>query len=180
FLTGVVLFTLASAACGLAGDQVVLIIARFIQGFGGAVASSVILALIVTEFPRPGERAIAMSVYTFIISSGGSIGLLAGGVLTQSLGWHWIFFINVPIGIATFALGRVLINETKRLGLGQRVDVLGSILVTVALMLGVYAIVKATEYGWLSAHTLGFGGASLALLGVFAAVESRLANPMFP
>src|SRR5437588_12676334 len=137
FLTGLVMFTLASVACGLADGQVVLIVARFVQGLGGAVASAAVLALLVTEFPQPRERAIAMSVYTFIIASGGSIGLLAGGVLTQSLSWHWIFFINVPIGIATFALGRVLINETKRLGLGQRGDVLGSILVTVALMLGV-------------------------------------------
>ena len=180
FLIGLVVFTLASVACGIANDQVVLIVARFIQGLGGAVASAAVLALLVTEFPKPSERAIAMSVYTFIVSSGGSIGLLAGGVLTQSLSWHWIFFINVPIGIVTFLLGRVLISETERPGLGQGVDVLGSLLVTLSLMLGVYAIVKATEYGWISAHTLGFGGAALALLAVFVAVESRLKNPMFP
>jgi EmrB/QacA subfamily drug resistance transporter len=180
FLTGLVVFTLASVACGLASDQVFLIAARFVQGLGGAVASAAVLALLVTEFPQPGERAIALSVYTFIIASGGSIGLLAGGVLTQALDWHWIFFINVPIGIATLLLGRVLINETERVGLGRHVDVLGSVLVTVALMIGVYAIVKATEYGWVSAHTLGFGAASLGLLGVFGVVESRLANPMFP
>jgi EmrB/QacA subfamily drug resistance transporter len=180
FLTGLVVFTLASAACGLAGSQAVLIVARFVQGLGGAVASAAVLALLITEFPKPSERAIALSVYTFIISSGGSIGLLAGGVLTQSLSWHWIFFINIPIGILTFALGRALITETNRLGLGHGVDVLGALLVTVALMLGVYAIVKVTEYGWLSAHTLGFGAASLALLTAFVAVESRLKNPMFP
>jgi EmrB/QacA subfamily drug resistance transporter len=180
FLTGLVVFTLASVACGLADDQLLLIGARFIQGLGGAVASAAVLALLVTEFPQPRERAIAMSVYTFIIAGGGSIGLLAGGVLTQALSWHWIFFINVPIGIATFVLGRALINETERVGLGQRIDVVGAALVTVALMLGVYAIVKATEYGWLSVHTLGFGAVSLALLGVFAAVESRVPNPMFP
>jgi EmrB/QacA subfamily drug resistance transporter len=180
FLTGLVLFTAASVVCGLAGDQVMLIVARFLQGLGGAVASAAVLALLVTEFPQPRERAIAMSVYTFIISSGGSIGLLAGGVLTQSLSWHWIFFINVPIGLLTFVLGRALINETERLPLRQRVDVPGALLVTVALMLGVYAIVKASAYGWLSTHTLGFAGASLALLGVFAAFESRVANPMFP
>jgi EmrB/QacA subfamily drug resistance transporter len=180
FLTGLVVFTLASVACGLADSQVLLIGARFLQGLGGAVASAAVLALLVTEFSEPHERAIAMSVYTFIIASGGSIGLLAGGVLTQAINWHWIFFINVPIGILTFALGRALINETARLGLGRGIDVVGSVLVTVALMLGVYAIVKATEYGWVSAHTLGFGAASLALLAVFVAVESRLANPMFP
>jgi EmrB/QacA subfamily drug resistance transporter len=180
FLVGLVVFTLASMACGIANDQVQLIVARFIQGLGGAVASAAVLALLITEFPKPSERAIAMSVYTFIVSSGGSIGLLAGGVLTQSLSWHWIFFINVPIGVVTFVLGRALISETARPGLGQGVDVLGALLVTVSLMLGVYAIVKATEYGWVSAHTLGFGAASLALLAVFVAVESRLKNPMFP
>ncbi len=180
FLIGLVVFTLASIVCGLSTSQVELIVARFVLGLGGAVASAAVLALLVTEFPKPSERAIALSVYTFIISSGGSIGLLAGGVLTQSVNWHWIFFINVPIGIVTFTLGRALINETKRLGLGQGVDVVGGVLVTVALMLGVYAIVKATEYGWVSAHTIGFGTAALALLGVFVAVESRLANPMFP
>jgi EmrB/QacA subfamily drug resistance transporter len=180
FLIGLVVFTLASVACGLAGDQAMLIGARFVQGLGGAVASAAVLALLVTEFPRPHERAIAMSVYTFIISSGGSIGLLAGGVLTQTASWHWIFFINVPIGILTFALGSVLISETQRLGTGRGIDVVGSLLVTVALMLGVYAIVKASEYGWVSAHTIGFGAAALALLAVFVAVESRLTNPMFP
>jgi EmrB/QacA subfamily drug resistance transporter len=180
FLIGLVMFTLASVGCGLADGQDILIAARFLQGLGGAVASAAVLALLVTEFPRPHERAIAMSVYTFIISSGGSIGLLAGGVLTQAVSWHWIFFINVPIGVLTFVLGRALINETARIEGGHGIDVSGSLLVTVALMLGVYAIVKASQYGWVSAHTLGFGAASLALLGVFVAVESRLAHPMFP
>ena len=180
FLSGLVLFTVASTVCGIANDQVVLIVARFVQGLGGAVASAVILAIIVTGFPRPDERAIAMSVYTFIVSSGGSIGLLAGGILTQSISWHWIFFINVPIGIATFLLGRVLIEETEAIGLDGGVDVLGSVLMTVSAILGVYAIVKATEYGWGSAHTLGFGGVSLGLLAAFVALEARLANPIFP
>ena len=122
-----------------------------------------------------------MSVYTFIVSSGGSIGLLAGGVLTQSLSWHWIFFINVPIGILTFVLGRALITETDRPGLGQGVDVLGALLVTVALMLGVYAIVKATEYGWVSAHTLGFGARVRSRCSAaFVAVESRIEQPDVP
>jgi EmrB/QacA subfamily drug resistance transporter len=180
FLIGLVMFTLASVGCGLADGQGALIAARFAQGLGGAVASAAVLALLITEFPRPHERTIAMSVYTFIVSSGGSIGLLAGGALTQAVNWHWIFFINVPIGALTFVLGRILINETERLEGGHGIDVIGSLLVTVALMLGVYAIVKASQYGWVSAHTLGFGAAALALLGVFVAVESRLAHPMFP
>jgi EmrB/QacA subfamily drug resistance transporter len=180
FLSGLALFTLASISCGLAQDQLTLVIARFVQGVGGAVSSAVILAILVTEFREARERAIAMSVYTFVVSSGGSIGLLAGGALTQAIDWHWIFFINVPIGIVTFVLGRILIAETPGLGFDRGVDWLGSVLVTVATMTGIYAIVKAAEFGWGSAHTLGFGGAALALLAVFARVESRLANPIFP
>jgi EmrB/QacA subfamily drug resistance transporter len=180
FLIGVALFTLASVACGLADDQVVLIVARFVQGLAAAVASAAVLALLVTEFPRPDERAIAMSVYTFIMAGGGSLGLLAGGVLTQSVSWHWIFFINVPIGIATFVLARALIPETETIGTGEGIDVLGSAMVTVALMLGVYAIVKTADFGWASLHTLGFGGAGVALLGAFVAYEARIANPIFP
>jgi EmrB/QacA subfamily drug resistance transporter len=180
FLSGLVLFVAASAVCGLAQDQLVLIAARFIQGLGGAIASSVILAMIVTEFPKPSERAIAMSVYTFIISSGGSIGLLAGGALTQSINWHWIFFINLPIGLATLALGYVLIAESPRLGLDRGVDWLGSLLVTVATMVGVYAIVKAAQYGWGSAHTLGFATLAAVLLAAFGVLETRLRDPIFP
>jgi EmrB/QacA subfamily drug resistance transporter len=180
FLSGLALFTFASISCGLAQDQLTLIIARFVQGVGGAISSAVILAILVTEFREARERAIAMSVYTFVVSSGGSIGLLAGGALTQSLDWHWIFFINVPIGIATFVLGRILIAETPGLGLDRGVDWLGSVLVTVATMTGIYAIVKAADYGWGSAHTLGFGAAALVLLAAFAVLESRLRNPIFP
>ncbi len=180
FLAGLVLFTAASALCGLAESQGTLIAARFIQGLGGAVASSVILALIVTEFRAPRERAIAMSVYTFIVSSGGSIGLLAGGSLTEALNWHWIFFINLPIGAAAFLLGRVLIEESPAPGLRRGVDWLGALLMTGATMLVVYAIVKAGEFGWGSAHTLGFAGAGLALLAAFAALEARLRDPIFP
>ena len=180
FLAGLALFTLASASCGLAQDQATLIAARFVQGLGGAVASAVILAILVTDFPKPSERAIAMSVYTFVVSSGGSIGLLAGGALTESINWHWIFFINVPIGAAAFLLGRVLIAQSPGQGLDRGVDWLGALLMTVATMLGVYTIVKASHYGWGSAHTLGFGAASVALGAAFALLESRLRDPIFP
>src|ERR1700716_2523106 len=134
FLSGVVLFTLASAMCSLAHDQASLIAARFVQGIGGAVSSSVIVAIIVTEFPEPLARARAMSTYVFVAVGGGSIGLLLGGALTQTGDWHWIFFINLPIGLLAILLGRVLIRDNDGLGLSQGVDVLGSILVTLALM----------------------------------------------
>jgi EmrB/QacA subfamily drug resistance transporter len=180
FLAGVVLFTASSALCGLAQDQTLLIAARFLQGLGGAMASSVIVALLVIEFTQPAERAQAMSVYTFVVVAGGSIGLVAGGLLTQSISWHWIFFVNLPIGLVTLLLGAALIRENEGLGLAQGVDVLGSVLITGALMALVYTIVTSTEAGWLSAHTLGFGGAALALLAAFAVLESRLANPIVP
>ncbi len=180
FLSGVLLFTLASAVCGLAQDQAVLIAARFVQGAGGALSVSVILAIIVTEFPHPLERAKAMGAYMFVVVSGGSIGLLAGGILTQAINWHWIFFINLPIGAATLLLGRRLIQENEGIGLRGGVDVLGSILVTVALMVGVYAIVEVPRYGWSSSHTLVFGATALALLAAFLRVEATVANPIMP
>jgi EmrB/QacA subfamily drug resistance transporter len=180
FLTGLVMFTVASVLCGIADSQALLIGARLLQGVGGAVASSVILAIIVTEFPERVEQAKAMGLYAFVSAGGGSIGLLAGGVLTQSLDWHWIFFVNVPIGLLAFALGRALIVENEGIGLAGGVDVLGSILITLATMLGAFAIVKSTEYGLLSARTLGVGAGSLVLLGAFLALESRLENPIMP
>jgi EmrB/QacA subfamily drug resistance transporter len=180
FLAGISLFTLSSVACGLATDQAMLIIGRFVQGLGGALSASVIIAIIVTEFPDHHERSKAMSAYIFVAIGGGSIGLLVGGVLTQAVNWHWIFFINVPIGIATFFVGRVLILENVGLGVRNGVDVTGSVLVTLALLVGIYAIIEATQYGWISAHTLGFGGAAVALLVAFFVLESRLDNPIMP
>jgi EmrB/QacA subfamily drug resistance transporter len=180
FLSGLVLFTAASIFCGLASSQGMLIAGRFVQGIGGAVASAVILAIIVTEFPEKAEQAKAMGMYAFVSAGGGSIGLLAGGALTQSLSWHWIFFVNVPIGIITFVLGSALIVENRGIGLAGGVDVAGSILITLATMLGAFAIVKSTEYGLLSARTLGVGGAALVLLGAFFTLESRISNPIMP
>jgi EmrB/QacA subfamily drug resistance transporter len=180
FLAGVVVFTAASALCGLAPSQGFLIAARFIQGIGAAMQASVILAIIVTEFPEPGDRARAMSAYVFVAVAGGSLGLLAGGALTQALSWHWIFFVNLPIGAATLALGRALIPQDTGLGLAHGVDWFGSILVTVSLMVAVYAIVQATSHGWGSSQVLGFGALSIALMGMFLTVESRIENPIMP
>jgi MFS family permease len=157
-----------------------LIAARLIQGAGGAVASAVILAIIVTEFQDAREQAKAMGLYAFVSAGGGSIGLLAGGVLTQSLSWHWIFFVNVPIGAFAFVFGSMLIKENEGIGLAGGVDVLGSLLITVATMLGAYAIVKSSQYGLFSARTLAVGGAAAALVGAFLALESRIANPIMP
>jgi MFS family permease len=180
FLAGLVLFTAASVLCGVAGSQAMLIAARLLQGMGGAVASSVILAIIVTEFPRAREQARAMGMYAFVSAGGGSIGLLAGGALTQSLDWHWIFFVNVPIGAVAFALGWILIEENAGIGLGGGIDVVGSILITLATMLGAFAIVKSTDYGLFSGRTLAAGGGSLALLAGFLALEARIRNPIMP
>jgi len=180
FLWGVALFTLASMACGLSGSRGLLIAARFVQGIGGAIAFSVTIALIVSEFPGTVERAKAMSVYMFVAVGGGSVGLLLGGLMVQSLDWHWIFFINAPIGVATLLLGRAYIDESESLGLRDGVDVAGAVLVTVALMLGVYAIIGSADHGWISAHTLGWGGASVALLVAFVVLEARIARPILP
>jgi EmrB/QacA subfamily drug resistance transporter len=180
FLAGVVVFTVASVLSGMAHDPVTLIGARFLQGLGAAFSAGVILALIVTRFPKPQERAQAMSVFTFVVAGGGSLGLLAGGMLTQMINWHWIFFINLPIGVGTLLLGWWLIEENDGIGLGHGVDVAGSILVSAAMMLGVYAIVTASDQGWGSAHTLGFGGVAVLLLVAFLGLEARLQNPILP
>ena len=180
FLSGVVLFTASSVLCGIAPDQAVLITGRFLQGAGGALSASVIVAIIVTEFPDPGDRARALSAYIFVAVGGGSIGLLVGGVITQVLSWHWIFFINVPVGVLTFVFGRILIDENVGLGVRGGVDIAGSLLVTAALMVGIYAIVTAGEEGWGSDHTMGFGALALILLTSFFLLEAKRANPIMP
>jgi EmrB/QacA subfamily drug resistance transporter len=181
FLTGVAVFTVASALCGVAPSEGLLIGARFLQGIGAALCASVILAIIVTEFTGATDQAKAMSAYVFVAVAGGSLGLLLGGVLTQALSWHWIFFVNLPIGAATFALGRALIPDDRTAGLRARsVDWLGSLLVTVSLMTAVYAIVQATSHGWGSIQVLGFGAVAAVLMAAFLAVEARIANPIMP
>jgi EmrB/QacA subfamily drug resistance transporter len=180
FLLGVTIFTAASVLCGAAWSQDVLIGARFIQGIGAAMQASVILAIIVTEFPAPAERARAMSAYVFVAVAGGSLGLLAGGALTQALNWHWIFFVNLPIGLATLAMGRSLIPNDSGLGLREGIDWLGSALVTLSLMTGVYAIVQATGHGWGSEQVLVPGAVAVALMAGFLTWESRVANPIMP
>jgi EmrB/QacA subfamily drug resistance transporter len=180
FLSGLVVFTAASLLCGVASTQAELIGARLLQGAGAAAQASVILAIIVTEFPGAAERARAMGAYVFVSVAGGSLGLLAGGLLTQALSWHWVFFVNLPIGIATFVLGRAFIRADRGIGLGHGVDWVGSLLVTASLMSAIYAIVAATTHGWVSAHVLGMGAVAAALMAAFIALEARIENPIMP
>jgi EmrB/QacA subfamily drug resistance transporter len=180
FMLGLAVFTVASLLCALAQTQGLLIGARFVQGVGGAMTSAVILGMIVTMFPEPREQAKAIGVYSFVASAGGSIGLLAGGALTEAINWHWIFFVNLPIGLATALLALRLVDRDDGIGLGLGADVLGAILVTAALMLGVYTILEVGDYGWGSLHTLGLGAISLALLAAFVVRQARSSNPLMP
>jgi EmrB/QacA subfamily drug resistance transporter len=181
FMGGLALFTLASLACGLAQSQGVLIAARFIQGVGGAATSAVILGMVVTMFPEPGEQGKAIGVYSFVAAAGASIGLLLGGVVTQAINWHWIFFINLPIGVVTALLASRLVERDGEVpGLHRGIDIGGAALVTSAVMLAVYTIVKASDYGFGSAHTLGLGALSLLLLAAFVWRESVAREPLIP
>jgi EmrB/QacA subfamily drug resistance transporter len=180
FLSGLAVFTGASLLCALAQSQGLLIGARFLQGIGGALASAVILGMIVTMFPEPREQAKAIGVYTFVAVAGGSIGLLAGGVLTETINWHWIFFVNLPIGVATALLALRLVDPGEGIGLGRGVDALGALLLTGGLMIAVYAILEAGEKGWGSTETLAFGGGGVALVAAFIVRQTRIANPLVP
>jgi EmrB/QacA subfamily drug resistance transporter len=180
FMVGLTVFIAASLLCGVAQSQELLVGARFVQGVGGAMTSAVILGMIVTMFPQPREQAKAIGVYSFVASAGASIGLLAGGALTQAINWHWIFFVNLPIGMVTALLAVRLIDRDRGIGLGRGADVPGAVLVTGALMLAVYTIVKATDYGWGSSHTLGFGAVALTLLAAFFVREARASHPLIP
>src|SRR5213595_124591 len=165
FLAGLGVFTAASLLCGAAQSQEVLVAARFVQGVGGAMASAVVLGMIVTMFPEPREQAKAIGVYSFVAAAGASVGLLAGGILTQAINWHWIFFVNIPIGIATGVIASRLLQRDRGIGFGDGADVPGAVLITSSLMLGVYTIVKpAADHGWGSSQALSLGALSVLLL----------------
>jgi EmrB/QacA subfamily drug resistance transporter len=180
FLAGISLFTLASLVCGLSTSQELLLGARAVQGVGGAIASAVSLSLMMTLFTEPADRAKAMGVFGFVAAGGGSIGVTLGGILTDSLDWHWIFLVNFPIGLIVVALSLRLLPAARIEGAGVKLDVAGAITVTSSLMLAVYAIVNGNQKGWTSAQTLGLLGASAALLGVFLVIESRVDSPLMP
>jgi EmrB/QacA subfamily drug resistance transporter len=181
FLIGLAVFTVASAVCGFAVNQQTLVVARFVQGAGGALTSAVVLGMIVTMFPAPQEQAKAICVFAFVASAGGAVGLLAGGVIAQAISWHWIFFVNVPIGVAVALASLRLVPTDQGQGFGAGADVAGAAMVTGALMLAVYTIVKpAAEKGWLASETLALGALSLALLVGFVARQRYAASPLMP
>jgi EmrB/QacA subfamily drug resistance transporter len=179
-LLGITLFTLASLACGLAQGQALLVAARALQGVGGAVVSAVSLSLIMDLFRTPGDRAKAMGVYGFVCAGGGSIGVLLGGLLTSALSWHWIFLVNLPIGVAVYALSLALIPNLPGSANGQRLDVGGAVTITSSLMLAVYAVVNGNEAGWVATSTLVLLAAAVVLLLAFLLIESRVTNPLMP
>jgi EmrB/QacA subfamily drug resistance transporter len=180
FLVGMAVFTFASLLCGVAQTQETLVAARFLQGAGGALTSSVILGIIVTMFREPEEQAKAIGVFSFVAAGGASLGLLLGGVITQALNWHWIFFVNIPIGIATFVLARRLVPHEEGIGLREGADVPGGALITAALMLGVYALLEAPRYGWASTRTLGLLTLTAVLFAGFVAREATARTPLVP
>jgi EmrB/QacA subfamily drug resistance transporter len=180
FLLGLVLFTLASAACGLSNSQELLIVARAVQGLGAAVVSAVALSLMMTLFTEPAERAKAMGIFGFVASGGGSIGVLLGGIITDILDWHWIFLVNVPVGVAVFALTLKLVPGLPGSPLEGRLDIAGAFTVTASLMLAVYAIVNGNQEGWTSTQTLGLLGAATVLMAVFLTIEARVRSPLVP
>jgi EmrB/QacA subfamily drug resistance transporter len=180
FLIGLTLFTLASLACGLAGSQEFLVAARAVQGLGGAIVSVVALSLTMVMFTEPAERAKAMGIFGFVLSGGGTAGVLLGGVLTDLLSWNWIFLVNIPVGAAVVALSVVLLPAARGPAEGGRLDIGGAVTATASLMVAVYAIVNGNETGWTSGETIGLLAAAAALLGLFLAIEARAESPLIP
>jgi EmrB/QacA subfamily drug resistance transporter len=180
FLIGISIFTVASLLCGLASSQEFLIAARAVQGIGGAIVSVVVLSLIMIMFTEPAERAKAMGVVGFVLSGGGALGVLLGGVITETVAWNWIFLVNIPVGIAAFAWCLVLLPRDQTMPGSGRLDIAGAVTVTAAIMLAVYAIVNGNETGWTAAETLGLLGAAAALLVAFIVIEARASAPLVP
>ena len=180
FLIGISLFTVASVACGISTTQGLLVAARAVQGIGGAVVSAVALSLMMNLFTEQAERAKAMGIFGFVMAGGGSLGVLLGGILTDALNWHWIFLVNVPIGVAVVILTLKLLPAAPGSAAGGRLDIAGAVTVTASLMLAVYAIVKGNDTGWITGQTLGLLGAAAVLLALFVGIEARVRSPLMP
>jgi EmrB/QacA subfamily drug resistance transporter len=180
FVAGIALFTAASAVCGLASSQATLVAARAVQGIGAAVVSAVALSLMMTLFTEPTERARAMGIFGFVASGGGSLGVLLGGILTDVLNWHWIFLVNVPVGVLVVVLTLIVISGIRPETASQRLDLAGAVTVTASLMIAVYAIVNGNEVGWLTGRTLGLLAASAVLLAIFLVIEANVRSPLVP
>jgi EmrB/QacA subfamily drug resistance transporter len=180
FAIGIAVFTAASLAAGISSSQAILIAARAAQGLGGAIVSAAGLSLMMSLFTEPAERAKAMGVVGFISAGGGSVGVLLGGILTSFFGWHAVFMVNIPVGVAVYALAFRFVPASRPAVLGTRLDVAGAITVTASLMLAVYAIVNGNEVGWTSTQTLGLLATAVVLLGSFFAIESRVRDPLMP
>jgi EmrB/QacA subfamily drug resistance transporter len=180
FTAGIALFTAASAVCGFASSQAVLVAARAVQGIGAAVVSAVALSLMMALFTDPAERAKAMGIFGFVASGGGSLGVLLGGILTDALDWHWIFLVNVPVGVLVVVLTQIVISGAHGTSTERRLDVAGAVTVTASLMIAVYAIVRGNEVGWLTGRTVGLLAASAALLAIFLVIEARVRSPLVP
>jgi EmrB/QacA subfamily drug resistance transporter len=180
FLTGLAFFTLTSLACGLAGSPGFLVVARAVQGLGGAAVSAIALSLIINLFTEPADRAKAMGIYGFVCAAGGSIGVLAGGFLTSAFSWHWVFLVNLPLGIALFALCLLLIPRDVPRGDGVKLDVAGAVTVTASMVIAVYAVMNGNEAGWRSMQTLSHLTAAVILFALFLAIESRVREPLMP
>ena len=180
FIAGLAIFTAASLLCGVSTNEQMLIAARFVQGIGGAAASAVSLGMIVTLFPEPRERGAAIGAFSFVGAAGASIGQVLGGIITQTLGWHWIFFINLPVGAVAALLAARVLAADHGPGLRAGADALGALLVTAGLMTGVFAIVETSRYGWGSSRTIGFGAMAVVLLAAFVARQATAASPLLP
>src|SRR6266550_1700526 len=180
FLIGISLFTVASVACGVSTTQGLLVAARAVQGVGGAIVSAVALSLMMNLFTEQADRARAMGIFGFVMAGGGSLGVLLGGVLTDTLNWHWIFLVNVPIGVAVVILTLRLLPGSRGAAAGGRLDVAGAVTVTASLMLAVYAIVNGNSTGWATGQTLGLLAAAIVLLAFFVGIEARVRSPLMP
>ena len=180
FLIGMVAFTLASLACGLATSQGTLIVARAVQGVGGAVVEAVALSMVMAMYVEPAERAKAMGVYGFVAAGGGALGVVAGGILTQAFSWHWTFLVNVPVGLVVFLMALKYLPKHEVAADKAKLDVAGALTVTASLVLAVYAIVNGNQLGWLSVHTLSLLACSALLFVAFVRIEQRVATPLVP